>query len=91
MSTYFGSITIVLKLPLTSAASANGLQRYSALLPGVGDGGACVAIGSLARKLGEVGVVGDRRGFRGARRLSLFQFDSLERGSDIPKSIEKRH
>jgi hypothetical protein len=29
MSTYLGSITIVLKFPLTSAASANGLERYN--------------------------------------------------------------
>jgi hypothetical protein len=28
ISTYFGSITIVLKFPLTSAASTNGLERY---------------------------------------------------------------
>lgn len=30
ISTYFGSITIVLKLPFTSAASTNGLHRYRA-------------------------------------------------------------
>jgi len=28
MSTYFGSITIVLKFPFTRAASTNGLHRY---------------------------------------------------------------
>jgi len=28
ISTYFGSITIVLKFPLTNAASTKGLQRY---------------------------------------------------------------
>jgi hypothetical protein len=39
MSTYLGSITIVLKLPFTSAASANGLERYNgfaAAAPGEG-------------------------------------------------------
>jgi hypothetical protein len=39
MSTYLGSITIVLKLPFTSAASANGLDRYSGFAPAPpGDG-----------------------------------------------------
>ena len=28
ISTYFGSMTIVLKFPLTKAASTKGLQRY---------------------------------------------------------------
>jgi hypothetical protein len=31
MSTYFGSMTIVLKFPFTSAASTNGLERYKGL------------------------------------------------------------
>ena len=40
ISQYFGSITMVLKFPLTSAASAKGLERYSGfpLVP-PGDGG----------------------------------------------------
>lgn len=40
MSTYLGSITIVLKLPFTRAASANGLDRYSGFAAAPpGDGG----------------------------------------------------
>lgn len=58
MSTYLGSITIVLKFPLTRAASTNGLQRYKGLGGGggIGDGGRASA-GNVA----EVGV-GDRLG-----------------------------
>jgi hypothetical protein len=66
MSTYFGSITIVLKFPLTRAASTNGRHRYKGLgseaaaagVGGDGRGGAVVSGGNVA----EVGV-GDRLGF----------------------------
>ena len=40
ISVYFGSITIVLKFPFTSAASAKGLHRYKGFEPGLpGEGG----------------------------------------------------
>lgn len=64
ISTYFGSITIVLKFPLTSAASAKGRDKYrgSGLLPPFppGDGGADDdANGSLAG-IGKFPGVGER-------------------------------
>lgn len=70
MSVYLGCITIVLKLPLTSAASTKGLQRYK----GLGVGGAGVVVLGLAGNesveldgnVADVGVV-DRFGGRGAR------------------------
>lgn len=64
-SAYLGSITIVLKLPFTSAASTKGLHRYRGLgAPGlVGVGGGRVSVDG---KLAEVGVV-DRLGARGLR------------------------
>ena len=68
MSVYFGCITMVLKLPLTSAASTNGLQRYKGFCAGAGllglDGGNDSV--ELDGKVAEVGVV-DRLGGRGAR------------------------
>jgi hypothetical protein len=41
MSTYLGSMTMVLKLPLTSAASTNGLHKYNGFEgdEGIGEGG----------------------------------------------------
>ena len=40
ISTYLGSMTIVLKFPLTSAASTNGLQRYKGFwVPATGTDG----------------------------------------------------
>jgi hypothetical protein len=59
ISTYFGSITIVLKFPLTKAASTNGLERYRGLgIGGVfGDGGTGLG-GSISagEKVADVGV-----------------------------------
>jgi hypothetical protein len=71
MSTYFGNMTIVLKLPLTRAASTNGLHRYSGFddgdnaSDGEGDGG---GIGESGGRVAEVGV-GDRLGPRGVRAM----------------------
>ena len=60
MSTYFGKITIVLKFPLTSAASAKGEQRKRGLPLGVWE------LGEGEREvLGGAFGVGDRR--RGLR------------------------
>jgi hypothetical protein len=70
MSTYFGSITIVLKLPLTRADSTKGLHKYSGLFGAddvVGDGGTGGG-GISGGKVDEVGV-GDRFGPRGARLM----------------------
>jgi len=71
ISTYFGSMTMVLKFPLTSAASTNGLQRYKGfwvLATGAdGDAGgmwsAELALGDVV----EVGV-GERLGPLGPER-----------------------
>jgi len=65
ISTYFGSMTIVLKLPLTRAASTKGLHRYNGFwIPWTsiaGDAGGApsftVALGDAA----EIGV-GERLG-----------------------------
>jgi hypothetical protein len=69
MSTYLGSITIVLKLPFTRAASANGLDRYSGFAGAPpGDGGS-IEPGELVREIG----AGERPD-RGARlRLNELQ------------------
>lgn len=62
ISTYFGSITIVLKFPFTRAASTNGLHRYSGFgAATVGDGGAALCGTSEGENAAEVGV-GDRLG-----------------------------
>lgn len=60
ISTYFGSITIVLKFPLTNAASTNGLERYK----GLGIAGTATDAGmlfggatSVGETVAEVGVV----------------------------------
>lgn len=69
ISTYFGSMTIVLKLPLTRAASTNGLHKYNGFwAPGAipeGDAG-----GATSFKVGNVeGVgVGERLGPLGPER-----------------------
>ena len=68
-SAYFGSMMMALKLPVTSAASTNGLHRYRGLgAPGL-LGGLLPCSGSeseeLDGKVAEVGVV-DRRGFEGS-------------------------
>ncbi len=64
-SAYFGSMTIVLKLPFTNAASTNGLHKYNGLgtegLVGVGGGRE-----SVDGKLADVGVV-ERLGGRWLR------------------------
>jgi len=60
ISTYFGSITIVLKFPLTNAASTNGLERNSGFgIAGTGNDGETVFEGiiSVGEKVAEVGVV----------------------------------
>lgn len=77
-STYFGKTTIVLKLPFTSAASTNGLQRYSGLFidpDGEGGAGAIAMFIPSGGNVADVGV-GERFGARGARpslRLSCNQ------------------
>ena len=64
-SAYFGSMTMVLKLPFTSAASTKGLHRYSGFgtegLVGVAGGSE-----SVDGKFADVGVV-DRLGGRWLR------------------------
>ena len=61
ISTYFGSMTIVLKLPLTRAASTKGLHRYNGFWIPSGDAGGApsstVGLGGVA----EFGV-GERLG-----------------------------
>ena len=58
ISTYFGSMTIILKFPLTKAASTKGLQRYKSFgtagTAGVGtfELGGSISFGKVA----EVGV-----------------------------------
>lgn len=68
-STYFGSMTIVLKLPLTRADSTNGLHRYRGfdIEDPVGDGGTGGG-GGMSDGKAPVGV-GDRFGPRGARLM----------------------
>lgn len=65
-SAYFGSITMCLKLPFTSAASTNGLHRYS----GLGIEGVVGVPGSdsVDGNVEDVGVV-ERFGGRGARLI----------------------
>ena len=54
ISTYFGSMTIVLKFPLTKAASTKGLQRYKGFATaGATDDGVIIGIG------GGISVVGE--------------------------------
>lgn len=49
ISTYFGSMTIVLKFPLTKAASTKGLQRYKGFATaGTTDNGATGAGGGIS-------------------------------------------
>ena len=69
MSTYFGNMTIVLKLPLISAASTKGLHRYRGFCPFVedGDGGGMESELIEFGKVADVGV-GERRGARGPAR-----------------------
>lgn len=71
ISTYFGNMTIVLKLPLTRAASTKGLQRYNGFwTPGAGADGDAGGAESVEVTLGnveEVGV-GERLGPLGPER-----------------------
>lgn len=68
ISTYFGCITIVLKLPFTSAASTKGLQRNSGFWIGWGLDGLEGGNESVDGNDPDVGVV-DRLGGRGARLI----------------------
>ena len=74
MSVYFGCITMVLKFPFTSAASTNGLHRYSGFCTGAGllglEGGNDSV--EFEGNVAEVGVV-DRFGGRGARDIDRLQ------------------
>ena len=69
ISTYFGSMTMVLKLPFTNAASTKGLQRYNGLLEGAvevtGDCGMELGF-STGGNVAEVGVGERLAGPRGA-------------------------
>ena len=71
ISTYFGSMTIVLKLPLTRAASTNGLHRYNGFwMPGTkaeGDAGGAPSLEEALGNVADVGV-GERLGPRGPER-----------------------
>ena len=67
ISTYFGSITIVLKFPLTKAASTKGLQRYKGFATaGTTDDG-IVGIGGGISVVGEEGPEGAGVARLGAR------------------------
>ena len=72
ISTYFGSMTIVLKLPLTSAASTKGLHRYKGFwAPGDdvdGDERGAESLEVVLGKVVEVGV-GERFGPLGPERF----------------------
>jgi hypothetical protein len=100
ISTYFGSMTIVLKLPLTRAASTKGLQRYKGLLgvDAAGEGGNGGVVASGGGNVAEVGV-GDLllgpRGWRDMERLEkksdLSPFmETLRSGSAVTYPIELR-
>lgn len=71
ISTYFGSMTIVLKLPLTRAASTNGLHRYNGFwMPGTkaeGDAGGAPSLEEALGNVADVGV-GERLGPLGPER-----------------------
>jgi hypothetical protein len=80
-STYFGSMTIVLKLPLTRADSTKGLHKYKGLagVSPVGEGG--IGGGGISGgKDVDVGV-GERFGPRGARLM--------ERPIELKKDISE--
>jgi hypothetical protein len=98
ISTYFGNITIVLKLPFTRAASTNGLQRYNAFGAGAppGEGG----MGNEGRDsdvedVAEVGVVDLLIGPRGwrpvmERLIELNEWVTRERASETyPRELKK--
>ena len=98
MSVYFGCITMVLKFPFTSAASTNGLHRYSGFCTGAGllglEGGNDSV--EFEGNVAEVGVV-DRFGGRGARDIDRLQreYEGYPRakyvGSHSPQGIKEGH
>lgn len=102
ISTYFGSMTIVLKLPLTSAASTNGLHRYNGFCvaaDGVdGDERGPESFEEALGKVIEVGV-GERFGPLGPERCieRLIRVGKTLSTSAImmmyraPYGIQKRH
>ena len=55
ISTYFGSMTMVLKFPLTKAASTKGLQRYKGFGTTWGAGDGIFGLGSES-SVGEKGA-----------------------------------
>ncbi len=67
ISTYFGSMTIVLNWPFTSVASTKGLARYKGRETGEGETG-FGACGSAGGNVADVGV-GDLLGPLGALRV----------------------
>jgi len=71
ISTYFGKMTIVLKLPLTSAASAKGEQRKRGLPLGVW----VLGEGEREGGAGALGVGDLRRGLR-LRLENIFGFQA---------------
>lgn len=77
ISVYFGCITIVLKFPLTSAASTKGLHKKSGFCTGCGLEGLEGGCESVPGNVADVGVV-DRLGGRGALvidRLNMGEFE----------------
>jgi len=80
ISTYFGSMTIVLKLPLTSAASTNGLHRYNGFWV-AGDGADERGAESFEAALGKVTEVGVGERFGALGRC-------IERPMEFKKDID---
>lgn len=62
ISTYLGNITIVLKFPLTNAASANGLHKYSGFFVSLP-----FALAGLMRPEAGLGEDGDEGPLEGSR------------------------
>ena len=92
-------MTIVLKFPLTSAASTKGLHRYRGFCP-AGDGGGRGRGNPGFSNVVEVGVVGERRGLRGWRPIERLPSISIlttladprdSKPIDTPNGIEERH
>jgi len=86
ISTYFGSITIVLKFPFTSAASTKGRERYNGFGGGGVRGDATTGLGgggiSVGENVADVGVVAllDGRCARVIDRLLLKDLQSSHPG-----------
>lgn len=83
MSTYFGRTTIVLKLPLTRAASTKGLQRYRGLEGDGLHGEAGTGGGGMSGKVADVGV-GERFWARG-RDMERLCLGGEQHGDDGDK------